>query len=149
MLKNPNVRFYTELDTAILEIEDEGSVIKLEVTDEIISILDELKRIEAFRIEYYKQNHQKVGEALKVKLTPQSFKSKRWADTDIDVQNGTEFSIEQLMEQFDLNIAVPIVIDEEAVGDYDVICEYGTEVRYFNDPIEYDVEVKKWYQFWK
>jgi hypothetical protein len=42
MLKEPKIRLFNELDRIILEVEDEGSLIKVDVNDKVLSLLTEI-----------------------------------------------------------------------------------------------------------
>jgi hypothetical protein len=43
MLTQPKVRMFIEMDAIILEVEDEGTMIKVDFTDKILKLVDELK----------------------------------------------------------------------------------------------------------
>ena len=42
MLVQPKVKMYIESDVIILEVEDEGTVIKIDYTDKVLSLVEEL-----------------------------------------------------------------------------------------------------------
>jgi antitoxin component of MazEF toxin-antitoxin module len=42
MLKEPKVRLFNELDHIILEVEDEGTQIKVDIHDKVLSLLTEI-----------------------------------------------------------------------------------------------------------
>jgi hypothetical protein len=42
MLKEPKIRLFNELDRIILEVEDEGTLIKVDVNDKVLSLLTEI-----------------------------------------------------------------------------------------------------------
>lgn len=39
MLVNPRLKFFNESESIILEVEDEGTLIKVDVTDEVLSLV--------------------------------------------------------------------------------------------------------------
>jgi hypothetical protein len=43
MLTQPKVRMFVEMDAIVLEVEDEGTMIKVDFTDKILELVDELK----------------------------------------------------------------------------------------------------------
>ncbi len=67
-----------------------------------------------------KSNHAKVGGALYLKLTPEKFKEVSGRDLELGVHNIEESS-------------VPIHIVEYTEGDYECVCEFGTEIHEFGD----------------
>lgn len=79
----------------------------------------------------HKDNHGQVGEALKIKLRLDTFNNT--FQNALLVADKTELSVEELSEKFNISALVPFIIDKDTQGDYDVICEHGVEVRYFND----------------
>ncbi|MFQ3543475.1 hypothetical protein Q7A53_05265 [Halobacillus rhizosphaerae] len=42
MLVNPKVKIYTEMDAVILEVEDEGTVIKVDITEKALEVIKEI-----------------------------------------------------------------------------------------------------------
>lgn len=78
----------------------------------------------------HKHNHEKVGEALFVKMTLEKFN--KYFNRQVVVKEKTEIGIEEL-GRYGISAGVPFIIDEDTIGDYDVICENGVEVRYYND----------------
>jgi hypothetical protein len=41
MLKDPKVKLFNEMDRIILEVEDEGSLIKVDINDKVLSLIKE------------------------------------------------------------------------------------------------------------
>jgi hypothetical protein len=62
-------------------------------------------------------NHGKVGEALYLKFTPEEF----YKLSNEKHEHGEIFE--------HCNAAVPIHIDEKTEGNYECVCEFGTEVH--------------------
>lgn len=78
----------------------------------------------------HKHNHGKVGEALKVKMTLEKFNEV--SGNKNQFPNLTEFTIEEL-RKYRCYAGVPLIIDESTQGDYEVICENGAEVHYYEE----------------
>lgn len=78
----------------------------------------------------HKDNHGQVGEALKLKMKLDMFH--QYTGSNILIADKTEMSLEELYSH-GLYSSIPLIIDQNTKGDYEVICEHGVEVRYFND----------------
>lgn len=42
MLVNPIIRIHKEADMVVLEVEDEGAAIKVNITEKVLEVLDEI-----------------------------------------------------------------------------------------------------------
>lgn len=78
----------------------------------------------------HKENHGQVGKALKVKMKLDTFH--KFSKSNMLVENSKEISIEDL-DKLGIGSTVPIIVDKDTQGDYEVICEHGVEIRYWND----------------
>jgi len=74
-----------------------------------------------------KDNHGKVGEVLHIKMTLEKLNS--LIERNIDIPDKTKLSIEEL-NKLNVSAGVPLIIDENTKGNYEAVCEYGTEVHY-------------------
>lgn len=79
----------------------------------------------------HKENHGKVGKVLYIKMTLAEFN--RVSKNNITIPNKTTISIEELEGKYGAVTAVPIMIDEETQGDYEAVCENGTEIHYWDE----------------
>jgi len=72
-----------------------------------------------------KSNHTKVGKASFLKFTPEKFKNMfRVATVDgKSIEIGDVYNLELC--------SVPVHILENVQGDYEVVCEFGTEIHEF------------------
>ncbi|MCR8994721.1 hypothetical protein [Brevibacillus laterosporus] len=77
-----------------------------------------------------KSNHGKVGYPLYVKFTVDAFISLSKANPE-DVYDGKVFSAEEMMKKYHCS-SVPVHIDNTTKGDYEVVCEFGTEIHVFS-----------------
>ena len=70
-------------------------------------------------------NHGKVGEALYLKFTPQklSFRIK-----NKQFKHGDILSTEYLNNLPGMGSLIPIHIDDNTQGNYECVCEFGTEI---------------------
>jgi hypothetical protein len=75
-----------------------------------------------------KSNHTKVGKALYLKFTSETFR---------EISGYTHKSNGEKIEVGDiLNIqesSIPIHIMDKIQGDYECVCEFGTEIHEFGD----------------
>ncbi|MET3505477.1 hypothetical protein [Halalkalibacter oceani] len=78
-------------------------------------------------------NHGKVGEAVLLKFTSAKINEMCGKSESIKFPNKTTLSPEELSQFFSgLSSALPVLIDEDTKGDYEVVCKHGVEVHYFN-----------------
>lgn len=68
-------------------------------------------------------NHGKVGKALYVKFTPEKLLERMKGD----FKHGDILNIEYLQTK-NVWSSVPIHIDENTQGEYECVCEFGTEI---------------------
>ena len=76
--------------------------------------------------EFDKSNHGKVGEALFLKFTVDRLKQMGF-DKHFKLHDGQTLSIEELGKIG--TFAVPIHIDNNTRGNYECVCELGTEIH--------------------
>lgn len=75
-----------------------------------------------------KSNHGKVGEALYIKFTTDKFNQCFLLPQDI--KDGDIYSLEEVSKKFKGIISsVPIHIDNTTQGEYECVCEFGTEIH--------------------
>jgi hypothetical protein len=81
-----------------------------------------------------KSNYGKVGDALYVKMTEKTFSDKASRGFHL-IKDMTVFTPEQINSGFFGAIAtgIPICIDNNTQGDYEVVCEYGIEIHEWDD----------------
>ncbi|MGZ9868228.1 hypothetical protein ACU3L3_07375 [Priestia endophytica] len=73
-------------------------------------------------------NHGRVGNPILIKMTKEQLKE--WAGgKSVDVKHGDVLDTCTLEELLKCSSSVPILIDENTQGNYEVVCEYGTEVH--------------------
>lgn len=74
-----------------------------------------------------KSNHTKVGKALYLKFTPEKFTkiSRCESISGQPWEVGKVYNLEEC--------SVPIHIVQSTQGDYECVCEFGTEIHEFND----------------
>lgn len=71
-----------------------------------------------------KNNHGKVGEALYLKFTPEKFKELSGGEH----KHGEILSSEQSWKLYGAT-GIPVHIDKDTKGNYECVCEFGTEVH--------------------
>jgi hypothetical protein len=78
-------------------------------------------------------NYGKVGEALYIKFTPEGFQER--LTNKFDFIDGQILSVDEINsgKYGNISASVPVHISNDTQGDYDVVCEYGTEVYFYND----------------
>lgn len=73
-------------------------------------------------------NHGKVGEALYLKFTVDKF-NQCFKDPQ-NIKDGDIFSVEECDKRFNGFYAfIPIHIDNTTQGNYECVCEFGTEIH--------------------
>lgn len=70
-------------------------------------------------------NHGQVGKTLYMKFTSEKFKSKI---KNGEFKHGDILSIEDLNNMPGISSSISIHIDDNTQGNYECVCEFGTEV---------------------
>ena len=71
-------------------------------------------------------NHSQVGKALYLKYTTEKFPIK--VDDDREFKHGDILSVEYLNNINGVTSLIPIHIDDNTQGNYECVCEFGTEI---------------------
>ena len=72
-------------------------------------------------------NHGKVGKALYIKYTVDKF-NEHFSEPQ-DIKDGDVFTPEELENKFfRVSSIIPIHIDNTTQGEYECVCEFGTEI---------------------
>jgi hypothetical protein len=77
-------------------------------------------------------NHGQVGKVLHITFKPDTEDFKKFGFQDGQVFTAEEFNA----GGYGAQVGVPIHFLSSTVGDYDVVCEYGTEVHFFDEDEE-------------
>jgi hypothetical protein len=83
-----------------------------------------------------KSNHGQVGVALYIKFTAMKFLSITSKARAEDVYDGQVFYPEdKILIEYGISSSVPIYIDNNTQGDYEVVCDHGVEVHEYNEVV--------------
>jgi hypothetical protein len=77
---------------------------------------------------YDKSMHGKLGKAVKLRMSPSTIAMK--FRTTMPIGNYTSEQAEQMIGGL---WAIPLEVAYDVIGDYEIVCEQGIEIHYYNE----------------